>query len=98
MDIAELIAMGDMMRACFAFKRYMDDAVVKSYSHDIRPISALRAQELQNAADMLRQALSVLEPNIQALLLQTQSIKASNYLEEDGETVTYRSVSSRGGG
>lgn len=76
--------MGDMMRACLAFKHYLDDAIAISCSHDIMSISALRAQELQNAADMLRQALNVLEPNIQALLLQTQSIETSSSLEKVG--------------
>jgi hypothetical protein len=33
---------------------------------------------------MLRQALNVLEPNIQALLLQTQSIETSSSLEKVG--------------
>ena len=84
MKIDELIAMGDMMRACLTFKRYVDDAIAISCSHDVMLISTLRAQELQNAADMLRQALSVLEPNIQVLLLQAQSIEASSSLEGNG--------------
>ncbi|VVN09271.1 hypothetical protein PS663_03745 [Pseudomonas fluorescens] len=74
--VDEMLAVGDMMRACITYKRYMDDVI---RTDPLRPpftISAQRAQELLEAADLLRQALALLEPAVQARLahaLQTKT-------------------------
>lgn len=76
MIVDDILAMGDMMRACFAFKRFIDDSVTAAQSYRPMVISKQRAQEIQAAADLLRQALGVLEPKIQTLLERAQQAEA----------------------
>jgi hypothetical protein len=75
MIVDEMLAMGDMMRACFTYKRYMDDVVSARQSHRPFTVSALRAQELLEAADLLRQALGVLEPTVKTWLVHVQKVE-----------------------
>lgn len=63
MVIEKMLAMGDLMRACFIYKRYMDSVVASAQKcHDLT-ISPRRAQELKDAAEMMRRALAALEPD-----------------------------------
>jgi hypothetical protein len=68
MAVDDILAMGDMMRACFVFKRFIEDSVTAGQSHRALVINAHRAQEIQAAVNILYQALGVLEPKIQAVL------------------------------
>lgn len=77
MVVDDNLAMGDMMRACFVFKRFIDDSVTAAQSYSPLLISRQRAQEIQAAAELLRQALGVLEPKIQALLERAQQAEAA---------------------
>ncbi|MCJ7957847.1 MAG: hypothetical protein MUW57_15195 [Pseudomonas sp.] len=74
-SVDELLAVGDMMRACFTYKRYMDDVISTDPSHPPVTISAQRARELLEAADVLRKALALLEPSVQARLEHAQQAK-----------------------
>lgn len=76
MVVDDILAMGDMMRACFVFKRFIEDSVTASRSYRPLVISTQRAQEMQAATDLLRQALSVLEPKIQVILARAQQAEA----------------------
>ncbi|VVO24540.1 hypothetical protein [Pseudomonas fluorescens] len=76
MVVDDILAMGDMMRACFVFKRFIEDSVTASRSYRPLVISTQRAQEMQAATDLLRQALSVLEPKIQVILVRAQQAEA----------------------
>lgn len=77
MVVDDILAMGDMMRACFVFKRFIDDSVTAAQSHSPLVLSRQQAQEIQAAANLLRQALSVLEPKIQAVLERSGQAEAS---------------------
>ncbi|VVO17492.1 hypothetical protein [Pseudomonas fluorescens] len=76
MVVDDILAMGDMMRACFVFQQFMDDSVTAAQSHRPLVISQQRAQEIQAATDLLRQALGVLEPKIQAVLERARQAEA----------------------
>lgn len=76
MVVDDILAMGDMMRACFVFKRFIEDSVTASRSYRPLVISTQRAQEMQAATDLLRQALGVLEPKIQVILARAQQAEA----------------------
>lgn len=75
MGVNELIAMNDMMHACFTYKRYVDHAVFASCSCQALTVSVLQSQELQRASDLLHQALNVLEPRIQELLARSWAVR-----------------------
>lgn len=74
-SVDEMLAVGDMMRACFTYKRYMDDVISTDPSHPPIAISAQRAQELLEAAEVLRKALALLEPSVRARLAHAQQAK-----------------------
>lgn len=76
MVVDDILLMGDMMRACVVFKRFIDDSVTAAQSYRPLLISKQRAQEIQAAAELLRQALGVLEPKIQTLLERAQQAEA----------------------